>query len=128
MAKASFHFECAVHLDDEQSSAVSFFGVFDKGRKATFVTKDGIGYTYDLGAEGDKITKENFDNLLSQSIGKFWVKSIKPRYDVVDKDEHAFQWNITSDYWYGEKQAEEFVLEFAPRENVNFPNYGLFAF
>ncbi|MBD3821466.1 MAG: hypothetical protein IE914_04305 [Thiotrichales bacterium] len=97
MANASFRFEMAAYLSDEDSKAVSFFGVFDQGRRVTVITKNGIGYTYRL-PDGSGIGRISFDNILNQSVGKYWVETLK-KHELIDKDENAANWIITSDYW-----------------------------
>ncbi|KDN94633.1 hypothetical protein [Hydrogenovibrio marinus] len=116
----SFHFEMAVRLDDNQSRACSFFGIYDQGRKAVFINKQGTGYIYEL--PGDKIiTQREFKRIVNDSVGRSWTYC-KQIGECVDKDVAASNWTISSDYWHGDDNLK------TPDSVWVFHSGSLFAF
>jgi hypothetical protein len=119
---ASFHFEVAAWTP--KSSALEFIGAFDGGTKITVITKQGSGYTYDLG-QGALIDAHSLSNILEMSAGRYWVNKLKNR-PLVARYAEAINWDITSDHWIDDPQRELAPHLVASDWSIGGP--GLFAF
>jgi len=91
-------------LSDEQSTACSFIGVANNGRDVTFITKTGRGYTYTLDDNVSAITLDEFQQILTDSVGKYWSKvkafgGIYNEKNFGEVKELVSNWGITADFW-----------------------------
>jgi hypothetical protein len=98
----SFHFELAANIAPEESTAVSFVGVFDSGTKIIFANRKGDkAYCYTLISKIGEITSVDFSGLLETSLGKFWGE-IKRTHDLVATLDDFTSCVVTSDKWHNE--------------------------
>ncbi|NCN42875.1 MAG: hypothetical protein GW898_09295 [Thiomicrospira sp.] len=93
----SMNFEVACYTPN--SKALDFIGSFDNGTKVSVITKQGFGYTYQL-PDGSLIDDNSLRNIMEYSVGKYWVKVLKPKSTLIDKDATAGNWQITADFWF----------------------------
>ena len=93
----SFNFEIATYLNDSQSSACKFFGISNGGTLATIISNDGTAYSYQLQVP---MVLEDFNAVVSASVGSFWVKVLKI-FPHFDKTPNALDvWEVTADIWH----------------------------
>lgn len=93
-----FMHELAARLTQEQSSAVNFIGVFDKGRRLT-IQGHGSNKAYVYDVSSDPITPVTFSEMLKRSLGKEWGK-IRTKFEVIETIENISGYDVLSQKWY----------------------------
>lgn len=124
----TWRFELAAWVPEDKSTSVAFVGMFDQGRRITFVRRDGqVAYTYEIPSD-KAIMPPDFHDALKGSIGRYWGDIKKLSNDNFTKDETFADTDITASRWVEFNGDNTALQQTLAEMGWSIGGSGLFAF